>query len=149
MDTCAGCGIEIPDGLFCESCEVRNDRHNDIQQENEKIEMTKEMTITYSELPIPQVGQRVRLVTDYDFDPAQCVKGSKDGPVGEVVSVSKNNRDEYTIDVRMDETFESLADFDNCITFYPECGPTRHPNGFDMDTVEDFHYHCEYIPPIY
>ncbi len=38
MIECAGCGTPIlADELFCESCDERNTRHNELEEENKEL----------------------------------------------------------------------------------------------------------------
>lgn len=99
----------------------------------------------------PKVGQRVRLIRPYYYDPQGAIY------VGATGMVIQNTRDEEECG-----TYEDCQDFicikldpkhipkknppeNGVISFYPDCGP----QGFNGQDVEDvclqFHLTCEYI----
>lgn len=83
----------------------------------------------------PVVGQKIRLVRPYDFDPQGCV------PVGATGTVVESSRKEIAI--KLDNPPTDLDG--DIISFYPECGPLVF-NECKIDSIAlQFHMTCNYI----
>jgi len=97
---------------------------------------------------LPNVGDRVRVIRPLEVDPNDRVDV---GAEAEIVSVTfaaeRKNRWEngFKIVLRFLTEISALKGFDNCYSFYPECGPMTHHNGFDLDPLAQFHQSCEFV----
>lgn len=102
------------------------------------------MNITI-DMPIPQVGQRVKTILPLYFD-GGWVPAGRDGVVTKVEVLGEPG--ELDNDARIlvkftDGKIGGLENEDNAYLFYPECGP--HHNEFEMPALMDFHHHMEYV----
>ncbi len=98
---------------------------------------------TPPELPIPKVGQTIRVNEPYWFDPSLCVPKDAKGTVVKVEV--ENGQIQPTIHVKMDGDGYGLED--GIMPFYPQCGPQQEagPGPADTTILRWFHYHCRII----
>jgi len=87
-------------------------------------------------LPIPNVGQRVRFVRSDWGDAGMNM------PVGAEGTVTEASENRIVLDI--DEAWKD-GSAEGGWSFYEECGPVPHTNGFDMTPIEQFHFLCDYI----
>lgn len=87
------------------------------------------------DIPIPKVGQRIRLKRDFNSFPA-CVIPKRSR--GTVVYVNEDSR---TIHVKLDKHFPELDYWGNCIIW----NDWEHENGFMFPYIVNFHEDCQYI----
>lgn len=84
-------------------------------------------------MTMPTVGQRIEVIESYWFDNGTI-------HVGKFGTIIKSDD---RIFVKMDEKIAGLEA--NIMSFYPECGPQKHPIGGDMTIVEWFYHHCKIV----
>ena len=96
------------------------------------------------QLETPKVGQRIRVVEPYYFDPyPNCVP--KDAK-GEVVKVEiEKGEVQPTIHIKTEGDGYNLED--GIMPFYPQCGPQEEagPGPADTTILRWFHYHCRIV----
>lgn len=103
-------------------------------------------------LIMPKVGQRIKLVRDYDYDTGFCGRVPA-GETGVIVSLAPLSQrwdskepppqnEPPAIRIKLDTPFDVE---DNIISFYEECGPLNF-NGMDIEDIcLQFHLCCEFI----
>lgn len=89
----------------------------------------------------PQIGQRVRLVRPYEFDPMGQVPV---GATGTVVQIRDGCT--YNIQIKLDRHCAVPHLENDTIAFYVECGPLSFNGNDVLDVVEQFHLTCDIIP---
>lgn len=95
-------------------------------------------------LEAPKVGQQIRVVEPYYFDPYPlCVP--KDAK-GKVVKVEvEKDQTQPTIHVKMEGDGYGLEE--GIMSFYPQCGPQEEagPGPADTTILRWFYFHCRIV----
>lgn len=94
-------------------------------------------------LTLPIVGQKIKVIKPYWFDPSGTVPIGATGVVTTVMV--DEGQTEPTIHVKLDQDFPELED--NILAFYPQCGPQeiedfRGEETRTGTTIEWFYYNC-------
>lgn len=136
FDCCADCQSEY----FRELQEIDTEERIRNQRDLEMIDR------------IPSVGDRVSVKSLIEFDPCESIDVGSLATVTEVIGAPNFCEEGDGITIRFDTLIDGLIGHDNCYTWYPECGPEYIPNDGDavleINVLEQFHYHCEFVNAI-
>lgn len=97
-------------------------------------------------LEAPHIGQRVRLVRPYAFDPQGEIPVGATGTVVENVSGVT-----WRIFIKLDEDCVKnlkVRPEDDIISFYVECGPQEYNGCLVECVITQFHLTCDCLHPI-